>query len=115
MYFSILDLLVLVYAAVAALAMTAVGLMFGLKNQKAKKILFYVSVALGAGLALFGLRIAFDSMVAFYIGAAVIGALLCVGAILVERLGKKKSAMFTVARVMSTAALAFGLFNTFLW
>ncbi len=115
MYFSVLDLLVVVFAAAAALAAAGIGLMFLLKNKVAKKAAFYASVALGVLLSAAGIYVAAVSALPLYIGVAVAGALLAVGALVIERKGRDNAKSFVIARLSSVAALALGLYSLFLW
>ena len=115
MYFSVLDLLVLVFAAFAVVALTAVALMFMLKNKLAKRIAFYAAVALGVLLSAAGVYVAIVSALPLFIGIAAAGMLLAIGALLLERFSKDNAKGFMLARVGSIAALALGLYSLFLW
>ena len=115
MYFSVLDLLVLVFAALAAVALAAGFLMFLLKNKLAKRIVFYASVTLGVVLSAAGLYVAAVSALPFFVGVSVAGLILSIGALLLERFGKDKAKGFVLARVGSVAALALGLYSLYLW
>jgi hypothetical protein len=115
MYFSVLDLLVLVFAAFAAVALTAVALMFLLKNKLAKRIAFYAAVALGVLLSSAGIYVAAVSALPLFVGIAAAGLILSIGALVLERVGKDKAKSFLLARAGSIAALALGLYSLFLW
>lgn len=115
MYFSVLDLLVLVFAVLAAVALAAVSLMFLLKNKLAKRIAFYASVALGVLLSSVGIYVAAVSALPVFVGVAAAGLLLSIGALMLERFGKDKAKGFVLARVGSVAALALGLYSLYLW
>ena len=115
MYFSVLDLLVLVFAALAAVALVTGTLMFLLKNKLGKQIAFYAAVALGAILSAAGLYVAAVSALPVFVGVAVAGLILSIGALLLERFGKDKVKGFVLARVGSVAALALGLYSLYIW
>ena len=115
MYFSILDLLVLGFAVITALALISVCLMFLLKSKTAQRVTFWAATALGAIVAVMGLVIAFTGMLVFDIIIGIIGALAIIGALMLAHADKNKSKLFTAARIMSSFALAIGIYNIFLW
>lgn len=115
MYFSVLDLLVLVFAAFAAVALTAVALMFLLKDKLAKRIAFYAAIALGVLLSSAGIYVSAVSALPLFVGVAAAGLILSIGALVLERVGKDKAKSFLLARAGSIAALALGLYSLFLW
>ena len=115
MYFSVLDLLVLVFAAFAAVALAAVSLMFFLKNKTAKKVAFFAACGYGALLAAVSLYIAFTGMLALDIVIGVLGALFVVGALVWQLVGKKRKSSFVFARLCCVAGLVLSIYNLFLW
>ena len=105
-----LDLLIIVFMALAALTMLSLGLMFLLKSKTAQKIIFYIALILGLYLSRIGLRIGFGGGFPVQITVGILTALACAGAFVWERVSNGNAKAFLLARIVSAAALivAFG-------
>ena len=111
--FTSLDLLVVVFMALAAVTLLSLSLLFLIRSKKVQRICFYIVSALGVYLAYVGIRIGFGMFpIQVAIGIAV--ALACIGAFVLERVSKGNEKMFLIARIISAAALVLGLFNAVL-
>lgn len=111
--FTFLDLLVVVSMALVAGSFLSVALMFLVKNQKVRRVCFYVAVALSVYVGYVGVRINWHG---FYGQAflAVALALVSLGALVLERVGKGNEKRFLVARIAAAAALVLGTVNALL-
>ena len=109
-----LDLLIIVFMALAAAALLSLCLMFLLRNKTARKVLFIISSVLGLYLSWVGFRIGIGGFFPIQIAIGVLTALMCVGAFVLERVGKENEKMFLVSRTISAAALAIGFLNAIL-
>lgn len=112
--FTSLDLLIIVFGVLAAAALLSLVLMFLVRNKTAKKVCFCIATALGLYLSWVGFRIGFGGMFPIQIAVGIVTALMCIGAFVLERVGRGSSRMFTAARILSGAALVIGLFNAVL-
>lgn len=107
-----LDLLVIVFMALAAASLLAVCLMFFVRNMKVKKVCFYFVVALSIYACSISIRMfwpLFPIQLALGIG---LGAM-SVAAFILERLSKGDVKKFTIARIMAAVALVLGIINAF--
>lgn len=107
-----LDLLIVVVLALMAVSLVAVTLMFLVKNKTVKRVCLYLAAALGVYMGYVGLRI----MWPMFLGKAVLAVLLAlvgIGAVVLERLGKDNKKLFLTARIAASAALILGMFNAF--
>ena len=110
--FTYLDLLIVVVMALAAAGLLALALMYLIKNKTAQRVCLYIVAALGAYVGTVGFRInwlAFD----FQAILAIVMALVCVGAVVLERIKKGDDKFFRMARVMATIGLVVGMANAF--
>ena len=96
-----LDLLIIVFMALAAVTLLSLCLMFLIRNKTASKVFFYIASALGLYVSWIGFRIAIG----------ILTALMCVGAFVLERVSKGNEKAFMIARFISAAALVIGFFN----
>lgn len=112
--FTSLDLLVLVFLAIAASTLLSLCLMFLIRNKIAKRIFFYVTLALGLFTAWGGFSIGFVGWFPGQIALSAVVVLMCVGAFVLERVCKKNDKMFLIARITSAAALVIGILNAFI-
>jgi len=110
--FTFLDLLVIVFMALAALSLFAVCLMFLVKNRKVRKVCFYITVALGIYAAYIGIRIFRDMFFLQTVLSIVLG-LASIGSLVLERVRKDNDQAFLIARILSAVALLAGLLNAF--
>ena len=109
--FTSLDLLVIVFMALAAVTLLSLCLMFLLRNKTARKVFFYIASALGLYVSWVGFRIGIGGLFPLQIAVGVLTALMCVGAFVLERVRKGDDKMFMIARSISAAALVIGFFN----
>ena len=112
--FTSLDLLIIVFMVLTAVTLLSLALMFLIRNKKASKVCFYVASALGLYISWVGFRIGFGGMFPIQIAVGIVTALMCIGAFVLERIGKGNSKMFLSARILSAAALVIGLVNAIL-
>jgi len=108
-----LDLLVIVSMALVAAGFLSVVLMFLVRNQKVRKVCFYITVALGLYVGYIGIRINRLGFIGQTTLAAVL-ALVCVGALILERVKKGDEKLFLISRIAAAAALVIGLVNALL-
>ena len=111
--FTFLDLLIVVVMALAAASLLSVVLMFVVKNKTVRRVCFYIVAALGVYVGTVGFRI---NWLGFEVQAAlaVALALLCVGAVVLERVKKGDDKVFLLARGMAAASLVVGMVNAFM-
>ena len=112
--FTSLDLLIIVFMALAAVTLISLALMFLIRNNTARRICFYVSSALGVYISWVGFRIGLGGMFPLRIAIGILTALACVGAFVLERVRKDNSGLFLVARLLTAASLMIGIFNAIL-
>ena len=111
--FTFLDLLIVVVMALAAVSVLSIAGMFLVKNQKLKRICFYLTAAMGIYFGYVGVRILWPGFMPQVILALVLAAV-SIGAIVLSRVKKDNDKMFRIAQVMSYVALVAGMFNAFL-
>ena len=109
--FTSLDLLIIVFMALAAAALLSFCLMFLIRNKTARKVFFYVTSILGIYLSWVGFRIGIGGLFPLQIFIGILTALMSVGAFVLERVRKGNAKMFMIARFISAAALVIGFFN----
>lgn len=111
--FTSLDLLIIVVMALAAASLLALALMFLIKNKTVQRVCFYIVVALGVYIGTVGFRINWPGFI-LRVGVAVVLALVCIGALVLERVKKNDDRLFLLARVMAAVGLLAGMVNAFL-
>lgn len=111
--FTFLDLLIVVVMALAAVSVLSVALMFLVKKKAVQRVCLYIVAILGAYIGTVGFRI---NWLGFELQAAlaVVLALVCIGAVVLERVKKDDAKMFQLARVMASLGLVVGMINAFL-
>jgi len=112
--FTSLDLLIIVFMVLAAAALLSLCLMFLIRNKPARIVFFYIASALGLYVSWVGFRIGVGGLFSFQIAIGVLTALMCIGALVLERISKGNDKMFLAARILSVAALVIGFFNAML-
>ena len=112
--FTSLDLLIIVFIALAAVTLLSLCLMFLIRNKSARKVFFYIALALGLYVSWIGFRIGIGGLFPIQIVIGILTALMCVGAFVLERVSKGNNKMFLIARIISAASLVLGLFNAIL-
>ncbi len=110
--YTALDLLIIVVMALAATSLLAVALMFLIKNEKVRRICFWIVAALAVYMGYVGFRIHFPGFMPQMILAGVL-ALTAVGAVVLERVSKDNEKKFLFARILASVALMAGMFNAF--
>ena len=103
-----LDLLVIVFMILAATTLLSLCLMFFIRNETAKRVFLYIASALGLYMSWVGFRIGFGGMFPLQMGIGILTALMCIGAVVLERRNTENS---LVARLISAAALIVAFFN----
>ena len=111
--FNSLDLLIVVVMALAASSLLALVLMFLIKHKTVQRVCFYIVVALGVYLGTVGFRINWPGFL-FQVVLAVVLALGCIAALILERCKKDCGKMFLIARILAAAGLLAGMANAFL-
>ena len=108
--FTSLDLLVVVSMGIIAATFLSLMLMFLLKNQKAKRVFFYIVVALGVYVSTIGFRIGITGFIEQVV-LAVLAALMSVGAFVLERAAGGDGKKLSIARIIAAAALVLGIIS----
>lgn len=111
--FTSLDLLVIVFMALATVTLISLCLMFLIRNRTAKKVFFYIVSVLGIYMSWVGFRIGIGGLFPLQIGIGILTALACVGAFTLERISKKRDneKLYLIARILSAAALLGAFLN----
>lgn len=109
-----LDLLVSIFLEVTVLSLLAMCLMFVIHKPIVRKVCFYVVVVLGIFIAYGGARIG-NFIFPAQTAVAVAAGLLSIAAFVLERRYKGNEKKFLIARVLASAALVVGVFNSFVW
>lgn len=112
--FTFLDLLVVVFMVLIAATLLSLCLMFLLKNKTAKRVCFYIVLALALYLSTVGFRIGIGGWFETQIAVSVLTVLLCIGTLVLERVKAGNDKAFLVARVMSAATIVIALMNAIL-
>ena len=114
--FTSLDLLVIVFLVLAAMTLLSLCLMFFVRNRTAKKVFFYIVSGLGLYMSWVGFRIGFGGLFPVQMAIGILTALTCIGAFVLERVGKRQGndKLFRLARILSALALAGAFFNAIL-
>ena len=112
--FTSLDLLVIVFMALAAATLLSLCLMFLIRHKTARRVFFYIASALGLYVSWVGFRIGLGGQFPIQIAIGVLTAWMCVAAFVLERVCKGNNKAFLVARLISAAALLIGFFNAIL-
>ena len=110
---TLLDYLVIVFMALAALTLLSLCLMFLVRNKKAQRVFFYIVTALSVYVASIGFRIGFG-LFEIQTAIAVLTALVSIAAFVLERVSKGNELLFKIAKIMSAAALVIGMLNAIL-
>lgn len=108
-----LDLLVIVFMVLAAATLLSLCLMFFIRNKTAQRVFFYITSVLGLYISSIGLRIGIGGMFSGQMIVGVMTVLICIGAFVLERIGKNSQKTFLIARVLSATALIVALANAF--
>lgn len=112
--FTSLDLLIIVFMALAVATLLSLALMFLIKDQKARRVCLYIASAIGLYISWVGFRIGFSGMFPIQIAVGIVTALMCVCAFVLERVGKDNGKTFLYARILCAAALVLAFFNAIL-
>lgn len=109
-----LELLVIVFMGLAALALLSLCLMFLMRNKIIKRVCFYIVIALAAFVTYAGLSIGLAGWFTEKIFFAAITTLMCIGAVVLDIIAKDNEKMRLIARILSAAALLIGMANAIL-
>lgn len=110
--FTFLDLLIVVVMTLAAAGLAGLVLMFLVKNRKVQQVCFYIVAALGVYIGTVGFRINWPGF-EIQAGLAILMALVCVAAVVMERVKKGDDRFSRMARIMATLGLVIGMANAF--
>ena len=109
-----LDLLVIVFLAVAAFSLLSVVVMFVVKNPLVQKISLGLSILVSLGLAASYLPSLLTFCFVEQFAAGILFALLGVGGGILAIVAKGDERKFLVARILAAASLVLGIINAFL-
>lgn len=112
--FTFLDLLIVVFMVLTAVGLLGICLMFLVRNQRVRKISFYLVAAMGLYASTIGVRIA---VTGYFMGQLWIGILLgilSIAAFVLERMSKGDEKKFKIARILAAVALLLGIVNAFM-
>lgn len=108
--FTSLDLLIIAFMVLTAVALMSLGFMFFLKNRKLQNVSFYFLSVITVYLAYIGIRIGYLlSSLQLAVGICVLFIL--AGAFLVKKINKGNEKIFLTARIISASALLMGFVN----
>ncbi len=107
-----LDLLVIVFMALAAVSLVAVVLMFALRHEKAKKVFFYITAAMGIYMSYVAVRIMRLAFPVQLVLGIVLG-LMAVAAIVLQIKGKENPNLANIAPILAAVSLVAGMINAF--
>lgn len=108
-----LDLLVIAFMVIVAVALLSLTLMFLARRPRLKQVCLWIVSALSVYAGYVGIRIGlvgFPVQVAFGLAVAAAG----IGAIVLERLSKGDKKKLAISRLMAAAALIVGILNAFM-
>jgi hypothetical protein len=113
MMFTFFDLMIVVVMALTAAAVVSVALMFLSKNRIVQRVCLYITAALGVYIGTVGFRI---NWLGFELqaGLAIALALICIVAVVLERIKKDDAQMFRLSSILAAVALVAGMVNAFL-
>ena len=109
-----LELLIIVAMVLIAASLLALCLMFLVRNQRIKKVSFYIVAALGIYMGYIGFRIGSF----LFLGQTVMGIVVAAAgaaAIALAVVGKNNERMVKIAQLVAVAALLVGFINAFLF
>ena len=107
-----LDLLVIVFMALAAVSLVAVVLMFALRHEMAKKVFFYITAAMGIYMSYVAVRIMRLAFPLQLVLGIVLG-LMAVAAIVLRIKGRDNPKLANIAPILAAASLVAGMINAF--
>lgn len=110
--FNSMDLLVIVFLALAGISLLALALMFLIRNEKVKKISLFAVAGLGIYISTVCARIMqFAFPVQLVLGIAL--GLMAVAAIVLQIKAKDDPKLATLARILAAVSLVVGMINAF--
>lgn len=107
-----LDLLIIVVMALAAASLLALALMFLIKNKTAQRVCLYIVAGMGVYFGYVGARILLPTSLP-QAALAVMLAIVCIGAVVLERFKQDNRKIFLLSRIAASLALVIGFFNAF--
>ena len=108
-----LDLLVIVFMVLVVSSLLALSLMFLVRNERVKKICFYIVAVLGVYAASIGIRIG-GSLFPVQTTIGIVVGLVSVAAIVVTLMRNRSEKTFKIAQAMAAVALVVGVINAFI-
>lgn len=105
-----LNLIVIVFMALAAASLVALGLMFLVRNPLIQKICFYIVAALGIYAGSIGIRIG-KLLFPVQTGIGILGICVSIASIVMATAAKDNEKKFKTAQGMAAAALIVGIIN----
>ena len=106
-----LDYLVIVFMGLAALTLLSLALMFLLRNEKAKRVCFYIVSVLGFYVSTIGLRIGFSGWFVMQMGVGVLTVLASIAAIVLDIVARDNVKLRRIARIVSAVTLVIAMIN----
>ena len=107
-----LDLLVIVFMALAAVSLLALCLMFLVRNPRIKKVCFYIVSALSIYTGYIGVRIG-NSLFPVQTAVGLIVAAVSIAAIVLAATARDNQKKFKIAQLIATGVWLVGISNAF--
>ena len=107
-----LDLFIIVAMSLIAISLVSILVMFIVKNEKVKRICFYLIAALGMYMGYVGFRINWPGFASDYI-VAILMAMVSIIAFVLAKTSKDNKKRFLIAQIMASVALVLGTCNAF--
>lgn len=109
--FTFLDLLVVVFMVLGALSLLSVLLLFLVRNEKVKKVCFFVTAVLGIYIGTVSARIMWlDAPVQMVLG--ILFSLVSIAAVVLELRAKDNAKLHKIAHIVAAASLVVGMINS---
>jgi len=112
--FTYLDLLIVVFMSLIALALLSVCLLFLLKNKIAKRIFFYVTLVIGLYASWVAIAIGSGGGFIFQMDLGILTAIVCVSTFVFERIKGKDEKKLRIAYIIAAVTMIVALFNAIL-
>ena len=109
-----LDYLVIVFMGLAALTLLSLCLMFLIRNKKARRVFFYIVLAMSLFLSYVGLYIGLVGWFTTQIAVGVLTVLLSIGAFVLDMISKKDEKKLLIARILGAVTIIIALANAIL-
>lgn len=109
-----LDLLVIVFMILVGVIALSISLMFLLKNEKAKKIFFYITSVLALYIAYVATRIGFVSGYPVNGILGILVGLVAIAGFVLQKVFRKNDKVFLISRISSASVIVLGLLTAFI-